>query len=334
MLMRGGPIPNVGIKLDTGRMVAEAGSMALGAANRAISQNPEIAAFAGFTVAITTLLAFTVRRGVTQMAPPSPITESSERGSNTGPANLTDSSVLPLLTDTDPEVLKAVAALRALHLDQRQQVLALTKQAAEVGLDAATGFIQQNGEAPVDPPNNHSDSDKEHPITGTDARPQPSTPTRGITDPVAFTPKTPVQVLLATNRLLTKALTPENLSGRDPFSSSRPTQPPQLYLEPSTSSGQLGGGLPQAPLTTHRDRGGSANPSHPLITPQPPRKQSRLRQGEMSKSSNTPPPLASSGPSRAIIVSLTFIGVSLFAYTMAYGLPSFGKIKGWAGAAA
>lgn len=51
-----------------------------------------------------------------------------------------------------------------------------------------------------------------------------------------------------------------------------------------------------------------------------------------SNASTQSPPVK--GPNRIAIILATFTGVSFFAYTMAYGLPSFGKIKGWPGATA
>lgn len=110
--------------------------------------------------------------------------------------------------------------------------------------------------------------------------------------PSTPTPKTPTKVLNHAQRFLVRTLTPEHQTSRGPLSSSSST------LRPSN-------------LSFHESAGKSAPPP---VTP------------HLDKTTSPP---TNTGPSKATIILLTLAGVSFFAYTMAYGLPSFGKIKGW-----
>lgn len=124
-----------------------------------------------------------------------------------------------------------------------------------------------------------------------------STAPSQVSSPLTSPPKTPAKVLNKATNLLKAALTPGRQRGIDPFS-------------PSTNQVKLC-----------------------FVTPQPPKRKSRAR-SRIPKKSETPPSKAEDGPNRPLVIFLAFTGVSFFAYTMAYGLPSFGKIKGWLGVAA
>lgn len=332
-------------------------------ASEAISKNPGLGPLAGVvgTVALVGLNLGIRELTSSNSSQPSTTPEESQQpdspsssnqssgdtASSSAPTNLTDPALL--LSNTDPKVIEALTTIRALPQEQREQLFKETSAAVQAGLDAATeAFLAEGGTLPLDI---QTDSDDDAPFEGA------SPPTH----------KTPRQVTSASLRLLQEAFTPESHKGRrrlttttdSPSPTSRvlfpdPTTQSKSADNPSTDHSTSQGGsflpLPNPHLgkrsgrpqpgsssSSTNGRGDTRKTNKPPVTPQPNRLQSRTgEQGAPAKSDDkgSPPPLPGGGINRTAIILGTFVGVSFFAYTMAYGLPSFGKIKGWPGAAA